>query len=74
MDGYLEKIDGKWTVKWSDLHSFAYGTHWMWTPFHPEEIIDETLYKEGDLVEVDFTDPIYDGETYIPNHYVLLKK
>jgi hypothetical protein len=55
MNGFLEKIDGIWHVKWSDLHSFAHGTHWMWTPFHPDEIIDETLYKEGDKIEVRFT-------------------
>jgi hypothetical protein len=23
--------DGIWMVKWSDLHSFAHGTHWMYT-------------------------------------------
>jgi hypothetical protein len=55
MDGFLEKIDGIWYVKWSDLHSFAHGTHWMWTQLHSDEIIDETLYKEGDKVKVRFT-------------------
>jgi hypothetical protein len=29
MKGILIKKDGLWFVKWSDLHSFAQGTHWM---------------------------------------------
>jgi hypothetical protein len=74
MNGFLEKIDGIWHVKWSDLHSFAHGTHWMWTPFHPDEIIDETLYKEGDKIEVRFTEPTYDGETFMAFRYVKIVK
>jgi hypothetical protein len=73
MDGFLEKIDGIWYVKWSDLHSFAHGTHWMITQFHPEQIIDETLYKEGDMVEIEFTYPTYD-DNYIPKYYAILIK
>ena len=32
MKGILTRNeDGIWMVKWSDLHSFAHGTHWMYT-------------------------------------------
>jgi hypothetical protein len=32
MKGTLTKnSEGVWMVKWSDLHSFAHGTHWMYT-------------------------------------------
>ena len=47
----LEKKEEGWFVRWSDLHSFTYGTHWMWTPLHPTEVVDETKLKDGDEVE-----------------------
>jgi len=53
MNGILEKKEDGWFVRWSDLHSFSYGTHWMWTPIHPSEIVDETKYKDGDEVEIE---------------------
>ena len=32
MKGILTRNeDGIWMVKWSDLHSFGHGTHWMYT-------------------------------------------
>lgn len=32
MKGILNRDnEGIWVVKWSDLHSFAHGTHWMFT-------------------------------------------
>ena len=32
MKGILTRNeDGIWIVKWSDLHTFAQGTHWMCT-------------------------------------------
>ena len=32
MKGILTRNkDGIWMVKWSDLHSFGHGTHWMFT-------------------------------------------
>jgi hypothetical protein len=32
MKGILTRNeDGIWVVKWSDLHSFGYETHWMYT-------------------------------------------
>jgi hypothetical protein len=32
MKGILTRnIEGVWLVKWSDLHSFAHGTHWSYT-------------------------------------------
>ena len=32
MKGILTRNEGGiWMVKWSDLHSFGHGTHWMYT-------------------------------------------
>jgi hypothetical protein len=32
MKGILTRNEeGVWMVKWSDLHSFGHGTHWMYT-------------------------------------------
>ena len=37
MKGILtRKSDVIWSVKWSDLHSFGHGTHWMFTELSPE--------------------------------------
>ena len=74
MKGFLEKRDNVWHVRWSDLHSFAHGTHWMWTPFHPHQIIDETIYKEGDSVEVKFTYTSDDDGGFYRNTYALFTK
>jgi len=52
--GVLEKKEEGWFVKWSDMHSFMYGTHWMWTPLHPDEVIDEAKLKEGGEIEFEF--------------------
>jgi hypothetical protein len=55
MNGILEKKEEGWFVRWSDLHSFTHGTHWMWTPLHPTEVVDETKLKDGDEVEFEIT-------------------
>jgi hypothetical protein len=56
MKGILTKnSEGVWMVKWSDLHSFAHGTHWMYT-----ELVDNghinglKLYDSNEGLEVEF--------------------
>ena len=58
MKGILTKnSEGVWMVKWSDLHSFAHGTHWMYTELSPDNqnpykgLIDDSQ-NEG--LEVEF--------------------
>jgi hypothetical protein len=53
MKGTLVKRDDGWEVKWSDLHSFGHGWHWMYTPIDPSMIIDETKLIDGADVEVE---------------------
>ena len=53
MTGILEKKEGCWVVRWSDLHSYAHGTHWVSTPLHPTEF-DETKLIDGSQVEFEF--------------------
>lgn len=43
--GFLHKTDNGWSVKWSDLHSFANGTEWMTTPIQDS---DQSLYGDED--------------------------
>jgi thymidylate synthase len=43
--GFLHKTDNGWTVKWSDLHSFANGTEWLTTPIQGS---DQSLYSDED--------------------------
>jgi thymidylate synthase len=43
--GFLYKTDNGWTVKWSDLHSFANGTEWLTTPIQDS---DQSLYSDED--------------------------
>ena len=73
MNGILEKKEEGWFVRWSDLHSFLYGTHWMWTPLHPNEFIDETKLKHGDEVECEFITIDYDEKNFTPFTYFKLK-
>ena len=49
--GWLCKIDGIWTVKWSDLHSFAYGTIWSYSPLIEEQ---QSLPNLVDEMKVEF--------------------
>jgi thymidylate synthase len=43
--GFLHKTDNGWTIKWSDLHSFANGTEWLTTPIQDS---DQSLYSDED--------------------------
>jgi hypothetical protein len=63
MDGILEKKKEGWFVRWSDLHSFGYGTHWMWTPLDPNDTLDSEKYKDGDKVHFEMIYPEY-GKFY----------
>jgi hypothetical protein len=77
MNGILEKKENGWFVRWSDLHSFAHGTDWMWTPLtplHPTEIVDETKLKDGDEVEFEIITNGYDEENFTPFRYVKLSE
>lgn len=74
MNGILEKKEDGWFVRWSDLHSFVYGTHWMWTPLHPTEVVDETKLKDGDEVEFEMITTGYDEVDFTPFKYVKLSK
>jgi hypothetical protein len=56
MKGILTKnSEGVWMVKWSDLHSFAHGTHWMYTELIDNGHIDGLkLYDSNEGLEVEF--------------------
>jgi len=54
--GILELQNEKWMVKWSDLHSFGNGTHWMYTELSPESNVIKYL-DSGDIV----TAPLEEG-------------
>ena len=56
MKGTLTKnSEGVWMVKWSDLHSFAHGTHWMYTELVDNGHIDGLkLYDSNEGLEVEF--------------------
>jgi len=78
MDGFLHKKENEWFVKWSDLHSFGHGTHWMYTAIHPSQqslliLSDGTegwLDKcEGKKITVEFITDGYDIKTFIPHNY-----
>jgi len=79
MKGILEKRDGKWHVKWSDLHSWSHGTLWNLSPIHPSETIDETKLKVGDEVEIELIKEGYSfdielGYWGVPIYYFKFKK
>lgn len=69
--------DGVWMVKWSDLHSFLYGTHWTYTELSNDsnclkyikdgEVKYEAL-KEGSEVVFEIVTSGYDNETFISNN------
>jgi len=79
--GILEKKDDKWMVKWSDLHSFAHGTHWMYTELSPEsdsikyidmgDIICKPL-EEGLNVDFELQTLGYDTESFVPTNIAKL--
>ena len=62
MKGILTRNDkGIWMVKWSDLHSFAHGTHWMYNELSSDSNSIKYI-KDGEIrykpleegLEVDF--------------------
>lgn len=74
MKGILEKVNDVWNVRWSDLHSFTHGTHWMWTPLHASQNIELTNLKEGDDVEFDIITNRYDEINFTPINYAKLRQ
>jgi thymidylate synthase len=64
--GFLHKTDNGWTVKWSDLHSFANGTEWMTTLIQDS---DQSLYSDEDEGKKIYYKNIilgYDEKSYVP--------
>lgn len=72
MKGILIKKEEGWFVKWYDIYSFMHGAHWMWTPLHPNEVVDETKFKDGDEVECEFITTGYNEEDFTSFKYVKL--
>jgi hypothetical protein len=76
MKGILTRNeDGIWMVKWSDLHSFAHGTHWMYTELSSDSnsikyVKDNmVMYKpleEGLNVEFEMVTSGYHETNYTP--------
>ncbi len=65
--GWLTKIEGKWFVKWSDLHSFSQGDIWSETLIQE---CDQSKYTDGDDgKKVNFENVIlgFNGKTFGPN-------
>ncbi len=82
MKGALTRnSEGVWMVKWSDLHSFGHGTHWMFTELSPDsnsihfikdgEIRYKTL-EEGEKVEFEMVTSGYDEKNFTPFRYAKL--
>ena len=76
MKGILTRNeDGIWMVKWSDLHSFAHGTHWMYTELSNDsnsiKYIKDNLImckplEEGVEVEFEMVISGYDENNFTP--------
>jgi hypothetical protein len=76
MNGILTRNeDGVWVVKWSDLHSFGHGTHWMFTELSPDSNsikyvkdneIKYNVLKEGLEVEFEIVTSGYNNENFTP--------
>ena len=76
MKGILTRNeDGIWMVKWSDLHSFAHGTHWMYTElsndsnsikYIKDNLIMVKPLEEGVEVEFEMVTSGYDENNFIP--------
>lgn len=49
LKGWLNKKDDKWYVKWSDLHSFGHGDHWMYTELQTDQQNLETLLEGAEV-------------------------
>ena len=76
MKGILTRNDkGIWMVKWSDLHSFGQGTHWMYTELSSESNSIKYI-KDGEIrykpleenleVEFEMVTSGYDKENFTP--------
>jgi hypothetical protein len=79
MKGILIRDDNSlvWYVKWSDLHSFGHGTHWMYTELSPDSnsiryIKDNLIMvkplEEGLNVEFEMVTSGYDETNYTPKN------
>ena len=76
MKGILTRNeDGIWMVKWSDLHSFGHGTHWMYTELSNDsnsiKYIKDNLImckplEEGVEVEFEMVISGYDENNFTP--------
>ena len=76
MKGILTRNeDGIWMVKWSDLHSFGHGTHWMFTELSSDsnsiKYIKDNLImvkplEEGLEVEFEMVTSGYDENNFTP--------
>jgi hypothetical protein len=49
MKGTLHKKEEGWIVKWSDLHSFAHGTHWQYDPLHDDDQSSPILVEDKEI-------------------------
>jgi hypothetical protein len=76
MKGILTRNEkGIWMVKWSDLHSFGQGTHWMYTEISSESNSIKYI-KDGEIrykpleenleVEFEMVTSGYDKENFTP--------
>jgi hypothetical protein len=82
MKGILTRNEeGVWMVKWSDLHSFAHGTHWMYTELSNDsnsiKYIKDNLImckplEEGVEVEFEMVTSGYDENNFTPFNSVKL--
>jgi len=84
MKGILVRNNkGVWMVKWSDLHSFAHGTHWMFTELSMDS--NSIRYVKDDMImhkplevdldvefELDHQINRYDEVNYTPISYAKL--
>jgi hypothetical protein len=76
MKGILTRNeDGIWMVKWSDLHSFGHGTHWMYTElsnysnsikYIKDNLIMCKPLEEGVEVEFEMVTSGYDDNNFTP--------
>jgi hypothetical protein len=76
MKGLLTRDgDGIWMVKWSDLHSLKYGTHWTYTKLSSDSNsikyvkdgeIKYNVLEEGLKVDFEMVTSGYDETTFTP--------
>ena len=78
MKGILTRDEqGIWNVKWSDLHSFGHGTHWMYTElssdsnsirYIKDNLIMVKPLEEGLNIEFEMVTTGYDETNYTPTN------